>query len=59
MTAPEKCKQELALLRRQVRSARRLISQALDAIPWYTDGRNDRLTNAMEKWIFETDAKKR
>ena len=34
--------------------ARRLLTRALDAIPGYTDGRNDRLCDAIDKWLEES-----
>lgn len=42
-----KARQELKEARKQERTMRRLLERSLDAIPWYTDGRYDRLTNAI------------
>ncbi len=41
-------KAELKQARKRERAMRRLLERALDAIPWYTDGRYDLLTNAIE-----------
>lgn len=41
-------KEELKQTRKRERAMRRLLERALDAIPWYTDGRYDRLTNAIQ-----------
>lgn len=42
---------ELKLARQQLRAARKLLERSLDAIPDFVDGRNDRLCNAITKWI--------
>jgi hypothetical protein len=34
---------------REITALRKLLSQALDALPDYSDGRNDKLCNAIEK----------
>ena len=52
----EKATAVLKAARKQRRIARRLLTRALDVIPCYTDGRNDRLCDSIEKWLGNTDA---
>jgi hypothetical protein len=42
---------EIADLRKELARHRRLLKRALDAIPWYTDGRHDKLTDAIERCL--------
>jgi len=37
--------------KKQIKAASRLLERAMDSIPDFTDGRNDRLCTAIEKWI--------
>jgi len=36
---------------KRAKAAHRLLERALDTIPSFIDGRHDRLTNAIEKWL--------
>ncbi len=47
----EKATTALAAARKQIQAARRLLQRSMDALPSYTDGRNDRLEEAIEKWL--------
>lgn len=40
-----------------LKSARKLLTKALDAIPSYDDGRNDELIDDIEEWL-ESNPKK-
>ena len=52
----EKAAAALKAARKQGRMARSLLTRALDVIPDYTDGRNDRLCDAIGKWLETPDA---
>jgi len=52
----EKATAALKAARKQNRMARRLLTRALDVIPDYIDGRNDRLCDAINKWLEPLDA---
>jgi hypothetical protein len=52
----EKATATLKVARKQSRMARRLLTLALDVIPDYIDGRNDRLCDAIGKWLETPDA---
>lgn len=47
----QKVRADVAALRKRLKSAHRLMSSALDSITDYTDGRNDRVCNALAKWL--------
>ena len=49
MKAHDEGKPEAA--QRQVKSTRKLLERAIDAIPDYVDGRNDKLCNAIDRWL--------
>ena len=40
---------------KQLKTARELLERSVDEIPAHMDGRNDRLINAIEKWIETYD----
>ena len=52
----EKTAAALKAARKQSRAARRLLTRALDEIPNFIDGRNDRLCDAIGKWLETPDA---
>lgn len=37
--------------KKQIKAASRLLERAIDSIPDFIDGRNDRLVRSIEKWI--------
>lgn len=52
----EKTVTALKAVRKKNRAARRLLTRALDVIPDFVDGRNDRLCDAIGKLIETPDA---
>lgn len=42
---------ELANMIGEIRTGYKLLEEALNAIPDYMDGRNDKLCNAIEQWL--------
>jgi hypothetical protein len=44
-------REQNAALKARVRKAKSLLSKALDCLPDYTDGRNDKLADGIEAWL--------
>lgn len=52
----ERVRNELKQVKKRNRAAYRLLDRALDQLPDFMDGRNDKLCDSIAKWLDEPQA---